>query len=177
MQPTPWSNTPDVGLSVYFIHADESFCQHLTEYHESQGYYSRRLRGGKMMTESALYDEFSAGLQFPYYFGENRNAFDECISDLGDRNVGKGVCVSISESHLLLKKAPLDAFAFLLDSLRFAGEIWASPIREQQSWDREAKPFIITLFSEEVEYCAVEEKWSSCGIIVNQAPTPPLKFN
>ncbi|PPI54086.1 barstar family protein [Rathayibacter toxicus] len=174
MQPTPWSNRPDVGLSAYFIHADASFCQQLTDFHELHGYYSRRLRGDKMMTQSALYDEFAAGLQFPYYFGENRNAFDECISDLGDRDVGKGVSISISDCDLILKKAPLDAFAFLLDSLRRAGNIWGTPIKEQQSWDREAKPFIITLFSQDEDYSRIEEKWSSYEITVNHAPIPKL---
>lgn len=39
-------------------------------------------RGKKMRTEIGLFDEFSAAYQFPYYFGENWPAFDECINDL-----------------------------------------------------------------------------------------------
>src|SRR5437879_2485828 len=42
----------------------------------------RVLRGQKMSTPAGLFDEFAAALQFPYYFGENWNAFDECINDL-----------------------------------------------------------------------------------------------
>jgi len=41
-----------------------------------------RLRGSKMKDYQGLYNEFGAALQFPYYFGENWNAFDECIKDL-----------------------------------------------------------------------------------------------
>ena len=40
------------------------------------------LRGDKMRSWQALFDEISAALQFPYYFGENLNAFDECVADI-----------------------------------------------------------------------------------------------
>lgn len=42
----------------------------------------RFVRGRKSRNVKSLFNEFSAALQFPYYFGENWNAFDECISDL-----------------------------------------------------------------------------------------------
>ena len=43
---------------------------------------SRVVRGHKCRSTQALFDEFAAALQFPYYFGENWNAFDECLADL-----------------------------------------------------------------------------------------------
>ncbi len=42
----------------------------------------RVVRGAKAETWPALFDEFAAALQFPYYFGENGAAFDECLADL-----------------------------------------------------------------------------------------------
>jgi hypothetical protein len=42
----------------------------------------RTLRGVKMQTVQQLFDEFAAALQFPWYFGENWAAFDECLTDL-----------------------------------------------------------------------------------------------
>src|SRR5688500_5282014 len=42
----------------------------------------RTVRGKKSRTVSAFFDEVSAALQFPYYFGENWAAFDEMIVDL-----------------------------------------------------------------------------------------------
>ena len=40
------------------------------------------LRGRKMTTLRQLFDEFAAALQFPYYFGANKDAFDECLSEV-----------------------------------------------------------------------------------------------
>lgn len=40
------------------------------------------LRGCKMKTLDRFYDELSAALQFPLYFGRNWNALDECLGDL-----------------------------------------------------------------------------------------------
>jgi RNAse (barnase) inhibitor barstar len=42
----------------------------------------RVVRGKKMRTATDLFDEFAAAFQFPDYFGENWNAFDECLDDL-----------------------------------------------------------------------------------------------
>jgi len=42
----------------------------------------RYLRGQKCTRKNNFFDEFAAALQFPYYFGQNWDAFDECINDL-----------------------------------------------------------------------------------------------
>ncbi|MBC7301961.1 MAG: barstar family protein [Nocardia sp.] len=47
-------------------------------------YRVRELRGAKMRTVAQLFDEFAAAFQFPYYFGANKDAFDECLRDLDD---------------------------------------------------------------------------------------------
>ncbi|WP_040774649.1 barstar family protein [Nocardia pneumoniae] len=48
------------------------------------GYLVREVRGMKMPTTARVFDEFAAAFQFPYYFGENKDAFDECLRDLDD---------------------------------------------------------------------------------------------
>lgn len=42
----------------------------------------RLCRGSKMRNLKGFFAEISAVFQFPYYFGENWNAFNDCMSDL-----------------------------------------------------------------------------------------------
>ena len=50
---------------------------------ESQtGVYVSYLRGKNCKTEDDFLHEVAASFQFPYYYGENWAAFDECIQDL-----------------------------------------------------------------------------------------------
>lgn len=43
---------------------------------------ARIIRGVRCANSSTLFSEWAAALQFPYYFGHNWSAFDECINDL-----------------------------------------------------------------------------------------------
>ena len=56
-------------------------------YHEiylfsQSGAYVSYLRGTRCKTEDDFFHEISASFQFPYYFGENWAAMDECLCDL-----------------------------------------------------------------------------------------------
>lgn len=44
--------------------------------------YTSYLRGKRCATEDDFLIEVSASFQFPFYYGENWPAFDECIQDL-----------------------------------------------------------------------------------------------
>ena len=44
--------------------------------------YSAYIRGKRCKTEDDFFREISAAFQFPYYFGENWAAMDECLCDL-----------------------------------------------------------------------------------------------
>ena len=46
------------------------------------GYYTAYIRGKRCKTENEFFNEVSASFQFPYYFGENWAAMDECLCDL-----------------------------------------------------------------------------------------------
>jgi hypothetical protein len=82
------------------------------------------LRGTKMQEWTGLYDEISAALQFPLYFGGNMAALDECLLDLGWLP-SKGYSFIISEASSVLCRAgkgDSDAFFKLLVRI---GDSWA----------------------------------------------------
>lgn len=71
------------------------------------GYRVREVRGSRMRTVPALFDEFAAALQFPYYFRPNKDAFDECLFDLDDLlGDATGYVVAVRDAGQLLADAP-----------------------------------------------------------------------
>ncbi len=107
--------------------ADAATCDALWELQRAAPQLAVRLwRGSKMQTEADLFDEIAAACQFPYYFGANWNALDECLADL-EWLPGEGYLFCITDSQRLLGKAPgqmLTSFVGLLEKL--AGE-WSKP--------------------------------------------------
>jgi hypothetical protein len=96
----------------------------------------RKLRGEKMLTREALWDECAAALQFPSYFGHNWDAFDECLNDLGWLNANAYVLV-FSATERVLSKDEHD-FSILIKILNQCGLSWS---RGQSEQGRPAAPF------------------------------------
>ncbi|MCR8643946.1 barstar family protein [Paenibacillus sp. N1-5-1-14] len=75
------------------------------------------IRGQKCVTAEKLFDEFAAVLQFPFYFGENWDAFEECLNDLTWLQADAYVlCISNVENILKLSNTDFEAFASILES-------------------------------------------------------------
>lgn len=72
----------------------------------------RHVRGRRMPTVAALFDEFAAALQFPYYFGRNKDAFDECFGEIAD-TVGAGPVVLVLDADTLLNEQPTELSWFV----------------------------------------------------------------
>ena len=100
----------------------------------------RFLRGRKMLRLGCLFDEFAAALQFPYYFGENWSAFDECITDL-EWLPGDAYILVIIDSEAVLSKEDKEQFSTLISVLQKAGDEWSQPIENSEAWDRPAAAF------------------------------------
>lgn len=111
----------------------------------ASGLVVRVVRGRKMRTPQGLFDEFAAALQFPWYFGENADAFDECITDLGWLPPQSGYVIVITDPGEVLAEADADALAWLTDSLTRAAEEWSRPVEQGEWWDRPAVPFHVVL--------------------------------
>jgi hypothetical protein len=87
----------------------------------------RLVRGKKMRTMPALFDEFAAALQFPYYFGENWDAFDECVTDL-EWLSSDAYTILVSDAVHMLEAEPAENLMSFLHALERAGREWAKTV-------------------------------------------------
>jgi hypothetical protein len=102
---------------------------------------SRVIRGRKAMTKAALFDEFAAALQFPCGFGENWDAFDECLADL-EWLPADAYAILITSAARLLEKEPAE-LPVLLQILDGAAQAWSRPVEGQ--WPRPPRAFHVIL--------------------------------
>jgi hypothetical protein len=88
------------------------------------GVFIGTLRGRRMRRREGVFDQFGALLQFPHYFGENWNAFADCLRDLDWLHANGFLLVMIDAVEVLADGDP-DEFELLLKVLTDAGESWA----------------------------------------------------
>ncbi|WP_054815701.1 barstar family protein [Nocardia arizonensis] len=89
------------------------------------GYRVRELRAEKMRGVGGVFDEFAAAFQFPYYFGENKDAFDECLRDLDDfLGAAPGYVAVVRNSSALLADEPRERDWFA-GAMRDCADYWA----------------------------------------------------
>ena len=84
----------------------------------------RTIRGSKSRTLEAFFDEIAAALQFPYYFGENWDAFTEVIGEMSWLPAKRYLYV-FSNADQLLREAPPRNFALLVETLLETREAWS----------------------------------------------------
>lgn len=130
------------------------------------GLVVRVVRGRKMRSWQVLFDEFAAALQFPSYFGENADAFDECIADLAWLPPQNGYVIVVSEPDQVLVDAGTGALDTLVSSLQRAAEEWARPVELGEWWDRPAVPFHVVLQSAVGDAPVVVKRWAEAGASV-----------
>lgn len=127
----------------------------------------RVMRGDRMRDYDGLFDEFAAAMQFPWYFGYNGNAFDECIADLSWIDPGAGYVLVINSPLEVLVDADGGALTWLYGSLDRAYDEWATPV-ERGAWrDRPAVPFHVVLVCEPDRASEVMRLWSEAGAEVS----------
>jgi hypothetical protein len=101
----------------------------------------RVLRGQRMLTKDALLNEFAAALQFPWYFGHNWDAFDECLADLGWLP-GAGYAFFITGAEDILRDADDRNRQIFVSCVELAARRWCMPSAPQV---RPPRPFHIVL--------------------------------
>lgn len=108
----------------------------------------RSVRGRKMRTVGGLFDEMAAALQFPYYFGENWPAFDECLADMDWLlPVNAGIVILVYDALEVLADAEETELTVLVRSIEAARRSYSEPIELGEWWDRPAVPFHVVLHS------------------------------
>ena len=106
----------------------------------------RVVRGHKATTKPAFFDECAAAWQFPYYFGENWDAFEECMTDL-QWLPAEAYVFCVTQAVHLLEKEPSDRQHRLLLVLQRIAKEWGQSTRS-----RRAPVFHVLL------QCTAEEK-------------------
>lgn len=113
------------------------------------GFTVRLVRGAKMRTSPGLLDEFAAALQFPLYFGENKDAFDECIGDLDSfLPAGAGYVVVVTDPDEVLA-AEVSSLDWFVTSLASAAAELGRPVELGEWWDRPSIAFHVVLAGDE----------------------------
>ncbi|WP_062463230.1 barstar family protein [Demequina soli] len=130
------------------------------------GLTARVVRGRKMRSRRGVLDEFAAALQFPPYFGDNEDAFNECIAELEALPAGAGYVVTITEPDQVLADEDAAALEWLVRSLTSAAADWAQSIELGEWWDRPAVPFHVVLAGENAHVVQAARRWSSAGAAV-----------
>ena len=126
------------------------------------GFTVRIVRGRKMRTLSGVFDEFAAAMQFPLYFGENENAFNECLADLDDLPPGRGYVIVIVEPDQLLEQESA-SIAWFASACDYASKAWAEPIARGEWWDRPAIPFHVVVAGTEAQLEVASQRWAMAG--------------
>lgn len=91
----------------------------------SEQIVARILRGKRCASVASLFQEWAAALQFPYYFGENWDAFEECINDL-EWLPGRCYAFLITNINHVLSRDVAELRIFT-EILRSAASEWSRP--------------------------------------------------
>lgn len=124
------------------------------------GMFVAAVRGGKMAQRQGVFDQFSAAFQFPCYFGENWNAFLDCVRDLGWLRAD-GFVALVQDANRVLVGGDADELGVLLKILEQAGAEWS-----HADEFRPAKPFHVLLHSVPEESGELERRLRSIGRLV-----------
>lgn len=118
----------------------------------------RVVRGHKATTDRAFFDECAAAWQFPYYFGENWDAFEECLADL-EWLPADAYIFGVARAVHLLEKEPSEQQLRLLSVLERAAKEWG-----QSTSSRPAKVFHVLLQCSEKEKPALDKRLQAAGM-------------
>jgi len=122
----------------------------------------RVLRGERMVSDSSLFDEIAAAMQFPYYFGNNWNALTDCMRDLAWMPA-KAYVVVVREANLV-QSSDAEGFKLFIRTMDMIAAEWAGNDALYRPWAPGRRPFQVLLHASEGGRSALEALLSSTGI-------------
>jgi hypothetical protein len=122
---------------------------------------ARVLRGQKSRTARHLFDEWSAALQFPRYFGENWDALNDCLADL-QWLPGDAYVLLIADGDKVLDKEPPAQLGALLKVLEHVAGEWSKP--KANGLPRPARPFHVVLQCSKEDLPSFQERLHALGL-------------
>jgi hypothetical protein len=132
----------------------------------------RIIRGKRCGDEKSLHQEWAAALQFPYYYGRNWSAFDECINDLSWLEGKRYLFCITNIDHVLNGDLPnLETFFYLLKTTVMT---WRDSIPEDADFRWTKKPilFHILLHCEESAFSKCREIFSALNLAIPSKTIP-----
>jgi RNAse (barnase) inhibitor barstar len=114
--------------------------------HSESRVVCRVIRGRQSRSTQRFFDEISAAFQFPYYFGENWNAFDECLCDL-EWLPARAYLVLVSNAVHLLEAEPPADFRALIETFERIAKEWRRGRPEGLLAEVVPRPFHVVLHS------------------------------
>jgi|GEM_PF-873509 len=159
---------------IYIITMDEALYSNMftqLSLHHRQAVI-RIIRGNKSRLTSDFFNEVSSALQFPYYFGGNWAAFNDCITDL-DWLEGEAYLLMVDDAIQLLSDDHPDNFLSLINLFSEANELWLTP-NKYIPRNREPTPFHVLFRCSESDTGAFIQKLRATGIEFEKLETPSV---
>jgi len=172
MKPSPILLRTEAGFRPLLRPADERSHALAQRGWAEAGLAVRVVRGHKCRTRQALFDEFSAALQFPWYFGENWDAFGDCLSDLDWIQHQAGYVLVVKEPEQVLADDDAAQFAVLHDILRMVSGEWGNQVALGEGWDRPPVPFHVILACLPHHTDSTRQRWEPLSDLI-LLPDPP----
>ncbi len=123
---------------------------------------ARIICGNRCPTEKALFQEFAAAFQFPYYFGANWDALEECINDLEWLRANAYV-LFLTHADRVLEGAD-KKFRILLQILRDSAQEWALPKEDDPDGSIPPTPFRVVFQCEPDAEFALRGRLRAAGL-------------
>lgn len=117
------ANSPWFSIVSCPIDDAYALCQELGK-NSSKKIVVRVLDGSKAKSRESFFNESAIALEFPSYFGNNWDAFEECINDF-DWLPGDSYLILIVNSDQILKNENTSEFENLLKILEDAAIEWS----------------------------------------------------